>query len=142
MCVLGEQISDLSLYDIYILLRPYWHKLKTSNYITKLIMFSHNGVVTRNYITAKNNFMLTGFERFFFIKTRKNLSKIADGIQRATSTVCAGFLLAFVHRKRSFVARTGKKYIGCPSRLASLGIKEAQLRAPLTPLTMICCRDD
>ena len=37
-----------------ILFRLNWQKLKTSNYITKLIMFSHNCVVTRNYITAKN----------------------------------------------------------------------------------------
>ena len=43
----------------------YWHKLKTLNYITKLIMFSHNCVVTRNYIAAINNFMLMGSERFF-----------------------------------------------------------------------------
>jgi len=35
------------------LFRHYWHKLKTLNYITKLIMFSHNSVVTRNYISAK-----------------------------------------------------------------------------------------
>ena len=48
-----------------ILFRFYWHKLKTLNYITKLIMFSHNGVVIRKYITAKNNYMLTGFERYF-----------------------------------------------------------------------------
>ena len=41
-------------------------------------MFSHNCVATRNYITAKNNFMITGFERLclqfkmnkHFIKTR------------------------------------------------------------------------
>ena len=46
----------------FILFRLYWHKLKTLNYITKLIMFSHDCVVTRNYITAKNNIMLTGFK--------------------------------------------------------------------------------
>ena len=28
-------------------------------------MFSHNCVVTQNYIIAKNNLMLTGFERFW-----------------------------------------------------------------------------
>ena len=48
-----------------VLFRLYWHKLKTLNYITKLLMFSHNCVVTWNYVTAKNNFMLTGFEIFF-----------------------------------------------------------------------------
>ena len=43
-----------------VLFRLYWHKLKTLNYITNSIMFSHNCVVTRNYITVINNFMLTG----------------------------------------------------------------------------------
>ena len=38
---------------LFILFRLYWHKLKTFNYITKLIMSSHNCIVTRNYITAK-----------------------------------------------------------------------------------------
>ena len=37
------------------LIRLYWHKLKTLNYITKLIMFSHNCVVTRNYFTRKTS---------------------------------------------------------------------------------------
>ena len=49
--------------DRAIICSLYWHKLMTVNYITKLIMFSHNRPVTRNYITPINNFMLTGFER-------------------------------------------------------------------------------
>ena len=44
--------------DRIILFILYWHKLKTLNYITKLIMFSPNCVVTRNYTTAKNNLKL------------------------------------------------------------------------------------
>ena len=35
------------------LIRLYWYKLKILNYITKLIMFPHNCVVTRNCITTK-----------------------------------------------------------------------------------------
>ena len=40
------EISALKTY----LFKLYWHKLKTLNPITKLIMFSHNCFVTRNYI--------------------------------------------------------------------------------------------
>ena len=47
----------------------YWHKLKTLMYITKLIIFSHNCVVKRNYITSKNNFPIIISHQFFFMFT-------------------------------------------------------------------------
>ena len=48
--------------ELVILFKVYWHKLKTLNYITKLIMFSHNCVVTwKFWNVCKNNFL------FFFL---------------------------------------------------------------------------
>ena len=59
-------MSDNGIYcSMLFSFRLCWHELKTLDYITKLFIFSHNCVVTRNNITAKNNIMLTGFERFF-----------------------------------------------------------------------------
>ena len=57
----NRPVREISISIRIILFELYWHKLKTLNYITKLIMFLHNCVVTRNYITVKNNFMFMGF---------------------------------------------------------------------------------
>ena len=49
-CMFTNNNNDFRYLRSCKLFRLYCHKLKTLNYITKLIMFSHNCVITRNYI--------------------------------------------------------------------------------------------